>query len=107
MGATEADAVTLMRVPPSSISIWWIACLRTSSMSFSRLSKFMASFHFLDIARAARVDLEHVAFGDVEGNLHHQTCLELGRLAAAARGIALDVGLGLDDLQLDEVGNIA
>ena len=61
--------------------------------------------HFtrLNVLAAARIDLDDLVLADEQRHAHHRAGFERRRLAAAARGVAAHAGIGLDDLQLDEV----
>src|SRR4051812_7331727 len=101
-----------MRSPPfshsSSPTAWRFMSSRIFSRRCSSGVTAEAAFEdallvrFFDILVVAGVDLDHVAFLDVEGNLHHRAALDLSRLGPARDGIALVGGVGLDDLGDDE-----
>src|SRR6056297_187819 len=52
----------------------------------------------------AGIDTNDLAFLDEQGHANRRSRFQGSRLSAAARGIALQARVGLDDLQLDEIG---
>src|SRR5215468_4838949 len=117
--------ITRIRVPPCSISIsarlWRVtsSTMCSTLIGARRLSAALpagVSAGFLHLANglpggrdaaeivpAPRVDLHHVALVEEEGHLDHRAGLEGGGLRSARGGVAADAGIGLHDLQLDEV----
>src|SRR5579862_2654836 len=59
-----------------------------------------------DIPSVASVDTDDVAAFDEEGDLHCRAGLEFGRLGRVGGGVALEAGVGLDDLELDVGGQV-
>src|SRR5690606_5443593 len=62
-----------------------------------------SSLHPRDVFARARVDLDHLVLAHEQRHADHGAGFQLRRLAAAARGVAAHAGVGLGDLQLDEV----
>src|SRR5688572_13791624 len=56
-----------------------------------------------DVLTGPGVDADDFFLADEQRHAHGGAGLELGRLAAAARGVAAHARIGLDDLELDEV----
>ena len=60
----------------------------------------------LHVKTCSCVYADHVALFDEERNLDLSACLEGGWLGGVGSGIALEAGVGLGDLQLNEVGRL-
>src|SRR5690606_14966497 len=86
----------------------WTGTTQPASISRSQASRSpappMPSLHPRDVFAGAGVDLDHLVLVDEQRHAHHRAGLQGGRLAAAAGGVATQAGVGLDHLQLDEVG---
>src|SRR5690625_2345332 len=61
-------------------------------------------FHPADVFAGPRIHLDHLVLCDEQRHADHGAGFQLGRLAAAAGGVAAYAGVGLDDLQFHEVG---
>src|SRR5690348_2325915 len=62
-----------------------------------------ALLHPADVLAGAGIDLDDFVLVDEQRDPDGRAGLELGRLAAAARSVAAQAGIGFDDLEFHEV----
>src|SRR6185437_11354621 len=57
---------------------------------------------FLNVSVIAGIDLDHIAFLDVEGNLHHRAWLDLRGLGATRYRVTFERGVRFSDFRNHE-----
>src|SRR5690606_5302816 len=102
--------------PPFTATAWsartapcgWTGTTQPASISRSQASRSpaadMPSLHPRDVLAGTGVHLDHLVLVDEQRHPHDRTGLQGGRLAATAGGVAAHARVGLDHLELDEVG---